>query len=97
MAEDEISLTERLNSETAKISWKELELFFAKGNLICVSKKRDLIEVAEQIIKNEQAEIEELILSKEIEFANPEWVQNNCNDNPSLWAVVVAPYVLCQL
>ena len=93
----ELTLSEKLNLETAQISWKELELFFAKGNLLCVSKTRDLLTVAEQIASNKQHDIENLILAKDIEFASPEWVKNNCTKNPTLWAVVVAPYVVCQL
>ncbi|WP_185964573.1 DUF2288 family protein [Aliikangiella marina] len=95
--EIELSLKDKLNLETAKISWKELELFFAKGNLLTVSPSKNLIEVAEQIASNQQKEIESLILEKNIEFATPSWVRENCSENPTLWAVVVAPYVVCQL
>ena len=92
----ELTLTEKLNMETAKISWKELELFFAKGNLLKVSRQQDLVKVAEKVAANQQHEIESLILTRQIEFVTPEWVKKYCIDNPSLWAVVVAPYVLCQ-
>jgi len=95
--ENKLSLKERLNLETAKISWKELEVFFAKGNLLTVSSGQNLINVAEQIASDKQNEIESLILSKNIEFASPSWVKENCANNPTLWAVVVAPYVVCQL
>lgn len=93
----ELSTKQRLNQETAKISWKELELFFAKGNLLCVSKGEDLVTTAEQIIHNEKDKIENLIKKDKITFATPEWVTQNCQPETQLWAVVVAPYVLCQL
>lgn len=96
-AEEQLTLKEKLNLETAKISWKELELFFAKGNLLTVSAGQNLIDVAEQIASDKQNEIESLILSKNIEFATPSWVRENCSENPTLWAVVVAPYVVCQI
>lgn len=97
MSEEELTLKQKLNLETAQISWRELELFFAKGNLLCVAQNRDLITVAEQIADNNQAEIEALILAKDIEFVSSEWVKKHCAKNPTLWAVVVAPYVVCQL
>ncbi|MET1253837.1 DUF2288 family protein [Aliikangiella maris] len=92
-----LPLKTKLNLETAKLKWKELELFFAKGNLLVVSTRRDLIEVAAQIAENKKDEIETLILNKDIEFAGPQWVKTNCQNNPDLWTVVVAPYVVCQL
>ncbi|TQV87483.1 DUF2288 family protein [Aliikangiella coralliicola] len=99
MSQSEIELTtkQKLNLETAQISWKELQLFFAKGNLLRVSEHKDLVEVAEKIASNQQDDVETLILSKEIAFATPQWVKKNCQPTTQLWAVVVAPYVLCQL
>lgn len=95
--EAELTLKQKITLETAKISWKELELFFAKGNLLQVSTNKDLVEVAEQIASNQEQDIEKLILAKDIEFVTPEWAKNNCSNSPTLWAVVVAPYVICQI
>ncbi len=95
--EELLDLTDKLNLETAKISWKELELFFAKGNLLIVEKNQDLITVAKQIASNEASKIENLIIKQEISFATASWVKQYCLDNPELWAVVVAPYVVAQL
>ena len=97
MTEDELPLDLKLNMETAKLSWKELEIFFAKGTLIQVAKGEDLIAIAELIACNNQDELEKLIESKKIEFATPEWIRNNCLPATELWTLVVAPYVLCQL
>ena len=97
MTEAEIPLDQRLNLETAKLNWKELEMFFAKGNLLQIAKGEDLITTAELIASNNQDELEKLILSKKIEFATPEWIRNNCQPSTELWTLVVAPYVLCQL
>jgi len=97
MTEDELPLAQKLNMETAKLSWKELEVFFAKGTLLQVATGKDLIATAELIASNNQEELEKLILSKKLEFATPEWIRNNCQPNTELWTLVVAPYVLCQL
>jgi len=97
VSEAEIPLEQKLNMETAKLCWKELEIFFAKGNLLQIALGEDLIAVAKLISANDQSAIETLILDKKIEFATPEWIKNNCEPTTELWTVVVAPYVLCQL
>lgn len=97
MDETAIPLKQKLNLETAKISWKEIESFFAKGNLLQIETDRDLVEVGELIASNNEKEIEKLILEKKIAFATPDWVKKHCQANTELWTLVVAPYVLCQL
>nr|WP_246722693.1 DUF2288 family protein [Aliikangiella sp. G2MR2-5] len=82
--------------ETAKLKWKELELFFAKGNLLRVAKEADLVKVGALIADNNHQEIEVLIANKQIEFATPAWVKKNCSADTLFWTLVVAPYVLCQ-
>lgn len=93
----EIPLKDKINLDTAAISWKELEVFFAKGNLLVASPKQDLVCVAEIIASNNHKELEKLITANQIQFATVEWVKENCVSNPMLWAVVIAPYVVCQL
>ena len=36
---------EKVNLETAKIHWKDLQRFFAKGEAVWVSSELDLVEV----------------------------------------------------
>lgn len=97
MTGSDINLKQKLNFETAKISWKEIEPFFAKGTLLQIERGDDLVNVADLIASNKVKEMESLILNKKIAFATPEWVRKNCLPTTELWTVVVAPYVLCQL
>lgn len=97
MTIEELPLKEKINFETAKIPWKELEIFFAKGKLLYVSEDQDLVSVAKKIAENQAKKIEKLILNKNISFATAEWVKNNCQAITPIWAVVVAPYVICQI
>jgi hypothetical protein len=46
--ESDAVLRDRVHGETAKIPWKELQLWFANGSAISVSQQLDLIEVAAQ-------------------------------------------------
>ncbi|MCW8878916.1 MAG: DUF2288 domain-containing protein [Kangiellaceae bacterium] len=94
--DEELTLEQKLNLETAKIKWKELELFFAKGSLIRVEIGSDLVSVAKLVAENQHQEIEILIANKQIEFVTPSWAKKHCKSDTELWAVVVAPYVLCQ-
>ncbi len=97
LTEADITLKQKLNFETARISWKEIETFFAKGVLLQIEAGEDLVNTADLIASNNVKEIENLILNKKIAFATPEWVKKNCLPNTELWTVVVAPYVVCQL
>jgi len=94
--DDEISTKDKLNLETAKIKWKDLELFFAKGSLIRVAAELDLVNTASLIAENDFQEVEGLIANQKIEFVTPSWAQQHCKPETEMWAVVVAPYVLCQ-
>jgi len=93
----QLSIKEQLNLETAEVYWPEIQLFFAQGRLLVVATNLDLVEVASLIADNQADQLKILIDNKQVSFASPEWVKNNCDDSTLLWAVVVAPYVLTQL
>jgi hypothetical protein len=89
-------LKARLNTETAKIGWSEIQRFFAKGQVFVVASKLDLIDTAAKMINDEKSSIKEwleqgLILQATINDAK-RWNEND----PDLWAVVVAPWILVQ-
>lgn len=52
---EEVVTKESINLETAKIAWKDLEVFCAAGNVISVTPELDLIEVA-LVITEDNAE-----------------------------------------
>jgi hypothetical protein len=95
--EANLSIAEKLNLETAVVAWKEIERFFARGNLLQVEPGCDLINVAQAIAENDATKIESLIGQNKIAFATIEWVKAHCQAETQLWTLVVAPYVICQL
>jgi len=97
LSDNEIPLKHRLNLETGIITWKELQLFFAKGNLLQVQVDEDLVATAELIAENREKELSALIEKDKISFVQADWVKQNCQANSEFWAVVVAPYVICQI
>jgi hypothetical protein len=95
--ESELTIKEKLNLETAVLKWKELEIVFAQGKLLILDPICDLIEVASQISDSHVNQLEALIEKKLIQFATPDWIRENCNDETLIWTVVIAPYVISQL
>ncbi len=87
----------KLNSETAVASWKELEIFFARGQILVVSNDHDLIEAALAVHLDRKQDIEQMLRLQTLKQPDPDWVKNNCTADTPFWAVVVAPFVLVQM
>ena len=98
MKEDFEQLTARLNTETARISWQELERHFARGLLLTVSPDLDLVEVGAHMINDDKhiidAWLESGELGKTSDIDARRWSEGESVSK--LWAVVVAPWVLVQ-
>ena len=96
MKEDFEQLSARLNTETARIGWKELERHFARGVLLTVSPKLDLVEVGAHMIHDDKRIIDAWLESGELGKTSDDDAIGWSENEPSLWAVVVAPWVLVQ-
>lgn len=89
-------LREHLNHETGKLEWNELAPHFARGSVICVNARLDLIEVAMYMIKDEKAKIEKWIEEGLVKRATDEDATEWTKRNSLFWAVVAAPWVIVQ-
>lgn len=91
-----ISTRERFAEQTAEIGFEELQKHFAKGILINVSPQLDLLDVAVQIHADNTVQIKKWMDNASIERAHDEhakvWIENQS----TLLAVTVAPWVLVQ-
>ena len=96
MSETEQELSARLNRETGKIPWAELQRFYARGELILVDKTLDLIQVASQISLDNKEALEQWMGQGLVQKANDQHALSWTEQQPYLWAVVVAPWVLVQ-
>jgi len=100
MTKNETSNTDlhfqKLNQETGKINWNELQRHFARGVLIVVAKELDLVEVAEQISEDHDKIIKSYLESKKISRATDNDALRWQDKNQSFWAIVIAPWVLVQ-
>lgn len=90
------ALHARLNQETAKIAWSELQFFFASGAVISVAQDLDLVVVAQQFSKDNKAQIRQWMqedkLGKVSDAQATKWFESDA----TLWSVVVKPWVLVQ-
>ncbi|MEN9503989.1 MAG: hypothetical protein RI964_3274 [Pseudomonadota bacterium] len=97
MLEEALPLRDRLNLETARITWKALERYFAAGKVIHITPALDLIEVAACVSEDNARQVQAWLQAQQIaqlsDATAKQWVEEN-PDN--LWAVVVAPWVLVQ-
>lgn len=96
MADSREELRARLNRETAKIEWHELEKYFARGVVIRVSQDLDLIEVASRVIDDDKPVVSEWMEKGLVAHPNMEDAQYWVERQPLFWAVVTAPWVLIQ-
>ncbi|MBA4290165.1 MAG: DUF2288 domain-containing protein [Pseudomonas sp.] len=96
MTEQPSTLYAKLLGETAAISWLELQPFFARGALLLVDGRQDLIAVAEALAQNEQHKVAAWLADGVLSKAQDTHAEDLLTRNPALWAVVVAPWVLAQ-
>lgn len=89
-------LEQELCRETAKVTWAEIESFFANGSLIMVDKSLDLIKVAVAITNDDSAKMESWMAEKLVLNASDEMALSWHESQSLLWAVVVKPWVLVQ-
>ncbi len=82
--------------ETAKIGWSELQRPFAKGTVFVVAPELDLVETAARMIHDEKTTVEHWMDQKKLIQASVEDARRWNEEDPDLWAVVVAPWILVQ-
>ncbi len=86
----------KIIGETAKINWKELEIFYAQGTLILVSDTLNLVEVGFAISSDNTDQIRQWadasLLARIFDQQAVAWE----NENTEVWAVVIKPWILVQ-
>ena len=87
---------EKLHLETGKVSWLELQRFFAKGEAIWVSNELDLVEVAYQFSLDDKNTVQNWLANKKVAVVSDNQALEWFESNTELWAVVVKPFVLVQ-
>ena len=96
MIEEPSTLYAKLLGETAEISWKELEPFFAKGALLWVDAGLDLIEAAEGMAEDNRDKVAAWLAEDKVAKLSESRALDLFERDPVLWAVVVSPWILIQ-
>ena len=95
-AEELQVIVARLNSETARIAWYELERHYARGVLVTVDPELDLVMTAAHMVRDDKAIIEACMESGKLHQTTDDEARAWSGRDAALWAVVVAPWVLVQ-
>ena len=94
--EKDTELHDKINRETGRIKWSELERHFASGSVVFVSEELDLIEVALRIAHDDKESIAQWMQSGKVARVSDQQAQVWLAADASLWASVVSPFVLVQ-
>jgi len=89
-------LTSELLLETAQISWRELQRFFACGHAIAVDKSLDLIYVAAQITKDNADQIKVWMDAGLVDAVKDSQAKTWFEHDTLVWTLVIKPWVLVQ-
>lgn len=89
-------LDSKLNLETARIAWHELQPHFARGAAVYVDESLDLIETARLMADDNTSALADLMRQGRFGVVGDEQARRFWVENRQMWAVVVAPWVLVQ-
>jgi hypothetical protein len=96
MSDSDNKIDQGILGETAKISWKELQFFFAAGKAIYVSTELDLVNVATQIKNDNKNVVEKWMQSNLVMPVPDDKAKKWYEEDITVWAVVIKPWVLVQ-
>lgn len=94
--DDTSELITRLNGETAKIEWHQLQKHYASGSIISVATGFDLIKVAIALHRDDTAQVKQWLAEKLVTEVNDTQAQRWYDEKTSVWALVIPPFVLVQ-
>ena len=88
---------DKVNLETSRIAWKELQRFFASGAAVYVAPGLDLVEVAYQFSVDNKTQVERWLDSNKVARVSDQQALEWHETDAIVWAVVVKPWILVQL
>jgi hypothetical protein len=86
----------RIVTETAKISWQELQRFFAAGKVLWATAELDLVDIACALQQDDVKSVQTWTESGQLAPASDDQAKRWIGDDALLWTVVVKPWVLVQ-
>lgn len=89
-------LQEKIEGETAPISWLELQVAFARGIIILVSNEIKLSRVAFEISKDNKELVNQWMNEGKLSLVKDEQARHWFENKSEVLATVVKPWVLVQ-
>lgn len=86
----------KINLETSRIAWKELQKFFASGGAVYVAPELDLVDVAQRMAQDDALSIKKWMAEGKVANVSDQQAQSWFDSDAVVWAVVVKPWVLVQ-
>lgn len=93
---DDHELRQKINLETARLGWSELQRHFARGIVVVVGPELDLIEVAAALAEDQAPRFEHWVKLGQLHRACDEDGRRWDTTRTLFWSCVVAPWVLVQ-
>ncbi|WP_428355766.1 DUF2288 domain-containing protein [Methyloprofundus sp.] len=88
---------EKVNRETSKIVWSELQRFFAQGLAVNIVPELDLVEVADAFSKDNKTLVEQWMKNQQVHLVTDQQAALWIREDAQMWAVVIKPWVLVQV
>jgi len=87
---------EKVNLETSKIAWKDLQRFFASGSAVFIAPSLDLVDVAYQFSIDNKIQVAQWLQNNQVALVSDQQAINWVAADAEVWAVVVKPWILVQ-
>jgi hypothetical protein len=94
--ENDTELRTKINLETARLPWAELERHFAQGTVVYVSEELDLVDVAVRISHDDKDSIAAWMAAGKVGKVTDVQAETWAASEVLLWASVVSPFILVQ-
>jgi hypothetical protein len=94
--ENDTELHDKINRETARVKWSELERHFAAGSVVFVSEELDLIKAALHISHDDKETVQRWLAEGKIAKVSDVQAKTWMASDATVWASVVSPFVLVQ-
>ena len=89
-------IREKVNLETSRIPWQQLQRFFANGSTVFVAADLDLVDVAYQFCIDNTTQVAQWLENQQVAQVSEQQALRWFEEGAHLWAVVVEPWILVQ-
>lgn len=86
----------KINTETALISWEELQRYYAGGSMLFVDASLNLLDVALALCNDDKSRFEQWLEAELVGAVTDAMALQWFENKSQMWCTVIAPWVLVQ-